>query len=401
MDVCIKNSTLFGEIKAIPSKSYAHRIAICRFLAGLDPRVNLNGFTSADIEATENCLIRLLSGQKVLDCNESGSTLRFLLPLLSSCGGEFELIGSDKLFSRPNGELFKVLQEHGIKINQSKKIYLRGKLGCGDFAIRGDVSSQYISGLLMALPTLDGDSRITLTSPLVSKPYVDITIEVLNSFGVSIKEEKDGYFVKGNQTFLKNDILPEGDWSNSAFFLVGGAISDKGVTVSGLKANSVQGDRKIVEILLKAGAEVCVSENGITVKKGRLESFKMDFEDCPDLVPICAVLASFASGETVIKNVERLKIKESDRIESTLKMLYAFNVEAKSYGKDIIIKGGQIKSGQVDSFNDHRIAMASAILALGVNDGKNSIITDAYAVNKSYPNFYKDYNLLGGKASDL
>lgn len=205
----IEKSKIFGKIDAIPSKSYAHRIAICNFLAGNVPSGKSGDFTSKDIAATERCLKGVNAGENEVDCGESGSTLRFLLPLLAARGGEYIFIGHGKLMQRPNDELFSVLREHNITIDKRENIKISGKLTSGDFRLRGDVSSQYVSGLLMALPTLDGDSTITLTTPLSSAAYVDITLEVLKAFNIDIKKTDSGYFIKGGQRF-SGDIFPEG-----------------------------------------------------------------------------------------------------------------------------------------------------------------------------------------------
>ena len=296
---------------------------------------------------------------------------------------------------RPNQELFDVMSEHGVTIQSDKTIKISGKLTGGEYRIRGDISSQYISGLLMALPSLREDSKIVLTTPLSSAPYVKITLEVLKKFGVNINEYEDGYQIIGNSKY-SGWVLPQGDWSNMAFFLVAGAVSGS-ITVNGLDVLSAQGDKKIIEILKQAGADIFLEKDSITVYQSPLKGFTYDAEDCPDLVPITAVLGAYAKGDTVIKNVERLKIKESDRITSTISMLSGFGIKAEFDGKNLIVHGGKPVCGEADSFNDHRIAMATAVLALGA-DG-TSFLTGAQAVNKSYPNFFEDYQKLGGKIS--
>lgn len=388
----VRGGKVNGKIDAIPSKSYAHRISICNFLSGKDPVAFCGGFSSKDIEVTKDCLLQLKDGKTVLDCGESGSTLRFLIPLCAVLGGKYVLIGHGRLMERPNEQLFSVIKAHGVNASQNGKVELDGKLCSGDFYIRGDVSSQYISGLLMALPMLEGDSRIILTTPLVSRPYVDITIEVLNGYGIQIQSEKDSFFIKGGQKY-SGDLLPEGDWSNMAFFLVMGAVAGK-ICVSGLNINSVQGDKKILDILRLAKANLTMNKDEITVEKSELNAFSFSAQDCPDLVPIASVLAGFCKGVSEIRDVERLKIKESDRIESTLKMLKAFNIKAESDGHSIKVYGGQVKAGEVDSFNDHRIVMSASVLGLGAKG--NSKILNAQAVEKSYPSFFKDVQSVGG-----
>lgn len=397
MTVEVLKSKVGGQKNAIPSKSYAHRIAICNFLAGKEPTSGVKGFTSNDITVTENCLKNIKDGQRVLDCGESGSTLRFFLPLCSALGGKFTFIGHGKLMERPNDELFAVLNAHGVSTVKEKQIVIDGKLTAGEFKIRGDISSQYVSGLLMALPILSEDSQIILTTPLVSAPYVEITLQVLSAFGIKIDRTETGFKVYGNQKYSGN-VVAEGDWSNEAFFLVLGAIAGE-ITVNGLNPDSVQGDKKIIEVLKSAGAQVCISGQAVTVKKNTLKAFTFDAEDCPDIVPVSAVLASQAQGKSVIKNIQRLKIKESDRVESTIALLNAFGIKAESDGMDIVVYGGQALAGTVDSYNDHRIAMSGAVLATVANGV--SVIKTAQAVNKSYPTFYSDLNSVGGKAYEV
>ncbi len=397
MNIKIEKCKMSGKINAIASKSFAHRILICDFLAGNPLRKEFDGFTSKDILATYNCLSAIKRGERKIDCDESGSTLRFLLPLCATLGGEFWFTGRGRLLSRPNTELLNALSKNGITFEEkSDSIKISGKLCAGEFRVKGDISSQYVSGLIMSLASLNKDSKIILTTPLSSKPYVDITISVLAGYGVEIESTDYGYFIKGKQKF-NGSLDAEGDWSNMAFYLVLGAIND-GITIEGLNLKSVQGDKKILEILKSAGASIEISENQITVSKSEQNGFTMDAEDCPDLVPICAVLGALSRGKTIIKNIQRLKIKESDRVLSTIEMLKAFGVQAEEKDNSIIIYGGDIKGGTVQSFNDHRIVMASAVLG-AVADGQTHII-GAEAVNKSYPTFFKDYISIGGKISE-
>ena len=397
MNIKIRGEKAQGVINAIPSKSYAHRIAICKYLAGQTPRVDCGQFTSKDIEVTTNCLENLMQGITSLDCGESGSTLRFLLPLCAALGGQYTFVGHGKLLERPLGQLFSALEDKGVSVKKTDVIEIFGKLCAGEYKIRGDISSQYVSGLLMALPTLEGDSKITLTTPLVSAPYVEITLQVLKEFGVHIERVENGFLIKGNQRYNGN-LIPEGDWSNSAFFLTLGAINGD-ITVNGLNLNSAQGDKYIIDILRLANADVRLTEDGARVVKSDLTAFTFDAEDCPDLVPIASVLASCAKGKTVIKNIERLKLKESDRGQSTIAMLSSFGIKAETDGKDLIVYGGKAKAGIVDGFNDHRIVMSASVMA-SVIDGQTEIV-GAQAVNKSYPTFFEHFNLLGGNACEV
>lgn len=392
MNVKITGGECSGVLEAIPSKSYAHRIAICNFLAKNQIDGGCGDFSSNDIKATEKCLKALVRGDKELDCGESGSTLRFLLPLVLALGGKYTLLGHGKLMERPNDELMNALKENGVEFYKDKGITVEGKLKSGVFSLRGDVSSQYVSGLLMALPILSGDSEIRLTSQLASKPYVDITIEVLKEYGIEIEEKESGFFIKGNQQY-KGNLKAEGDWSNAAFFLALGGLTGE-IKVKGLNQNSAQGDRAILNVLSDFGAKVTLNKDSVTIKRGEFKPFTFDANDCPDLVPILAVLASFAKGESKIIKVERLKIKESDRIETVLKMLSSFGVKGDSDGKTLTVYGGNPKIGKALSFNDHRIAMASSIMACSLKG--TSEIVDAEAVEKSYPSFFEHLSFVRG-----
>ena len=389
----IYNSKVSGKVKAITSKSYAHRLMICEYLAY--GKVLSSALNSDDILATKRCLDAIKKGE-ILDAAESGSTLRFLIPVVSALGGEYTFATHGKLASRPNDELFSVLSSHGVSAYlDGTKIKVLGKLTAGEYRLRGDISSQYITGLLLSLPLLDGDSVIIPTTPLVSTPYIDITIEVLKDFGIDIKVEDGKFYVKGNQVFNGKSKI-EGDWSNAGFFLTAGAIAGK-VTVSNLNLNSKQGDKIIVDLIKKAGALVTVSKDEVTVQSTNLKPITFSAEDCPDVVPIASVLCAFAGGVSVINDIARLKIKESDRVFSVISMLKTLGVKAEEKDNALFIygNGGKFSGGTVSSFNDHRIVMASAIA--GLLCAEPLVITGAEAVNKSYPTFFDDYSLCGGK----
>lgn len=390
----IYNAKANGKVKAITSKSYAHRLMICEYLAYGE--VKSSAILSDDILATTKCLSAIKSGA-ILDAGESGSTLRFLIPVVSALGGEYTFLTHGKLASRPNDELFSALEKHGVNAyRDGDKIKVSGKLTAGEYRLRGDISSQYITGLLLSLPLLDGDSVIVPTTPLVSTPYIEITLEVLKDFGVKIDFKDGKFYIKGNQKFDGKSKI-EGDWSNAGFFLTAGAISGE-VTVSGLNLNSKQGDKIIVDLIQRAGAKVTVLGDTVTVKKSALNAITFSAEDCPDVVPIASVLCACADGVSVIKDISRLKIKESDRVFSVIELLKTLGVTAKEKENSLLIygNGGDFSGGTVSSFNDHRIVMASAIA--GFLCKEPLIITDAQAVNKSYPTFFEDYILCGGKA---
>lgn len=391
----IESSALFGTLGAVPSKSAAHRMAICAFLSGESEVRGLG--KSEDIEATLGALEAISAGKDVINCGESGSTLRFLIPVAAALGKAVTFTGRGRLPERPIGEYLRLLPEHGVKCESKGGLPLKisGRLTSGRYEIEGNISSQYITGLLLALPLLDGDSEIVLVSPLQSKPYVEMTLGVMRLFGVEAEEGESGYFIKGNQKYNKTSCTVEGDWSQAAFFLAGGALTGE-VTLTGLDINSAQGDKRIVEIMKRFGAVITVGENSVSVKKSGLSGIEVDVSDIPDMVPAIAVLAANAKGKTVITGAERLRIKESDRIKSITENLKKMGVEVNERPDGMDITGSRLKGAKLDGFNDHRIVMAFSIAALCA-EGK-TVITDAMSVNKSYPEFFSDYRSLGGKA---
>lgn len=409
MNVTVHNSKLNGEISAISSKSVAHRLLILSALC--ESVTEIDGiYQSKDVEATISCMNSLgvnvlnniiqggnLKHTATLNVGESGSTLRFLLPIVCALGGNFEFICQGRLIERPNDVLYSVLQSHGVKVTHGKTITTSGKLTSGKYEIAGDVSSQYISGLLMALPLLDGDSEIVIKSKLSSKNYVDITLSALEKFGIKIEKTSTGYKILGSQKYIsKGKLKVEGDWSNSAFFLCYGALGGN-IKMRNLNLNSFQGDKKILEILKDFGANVQCDDNLVVVSENLRNNLRIDVDDIIDLTPILAVLLSFAKGESVLYNIERLRIKESDRVKSTIEMLNNLGVEAYEKGDEIHIVGSEIVGGIVNSQNDHRIVMASTIAGLL---SKNTVtIGNAEAVNKSYPTFFEDIKALGGNVN--
>lgn len=391
--VTINKSHVSGEINAISSKSYAHRLLICSFLANKE--LFLSGLDlSNDITATYNALIALKNGEKILDAGESGSTLRFLLPLVSVIGGEYQIKMHGKLASRPNDDLYRVLKLGGVEAYTSgDTAYVNGKLKSGEYFIKADKSSQYLSGLLMALASLDKESKLVLETQISSKSYVDITVEVLKSFGYHVEQKDNAYIVGGERKEISTPAVCEGDWSNSAFFLVAGIINGD-IRVKNLNPKSVQADRRILDIIRLAGGDISEENGCIRAKKSNVKGFTYSVDSCPDLAPICAVLGAYASGETVLTDIQRLKLKESDRVLSTIAMLTSCGINAKEENGKIIIKGGKVSGGEIDGFNDHRIVMAGAVMALGSQD--EITINGANAVEKSYPKFFTDLEKLGG-----
>ena len=385
--VKIKNAILNGSVVIPPSKSAAHRALLCSFLAG--------GGTVSPIIPSKD----LQAMQQAIDCIESGNTLRFVIPVAAALGKSVTFVGSGRLPERPLETFLELLPKHNIKCTSNGRLPLsiEGKLTAGKYEIAGNISSQYISGLLFALPILDGDSEIVLTTRLESKPYIDLTIKVMRDFGVEVQETESGYLVRGNQQYKTRDYIVESDWSQAAFFLVGGAVG-KSVALKGLDMNSVQGDKAIVDILKKFGADIEIKENEIISRKAELKGIKVDVSDIPDTVPALAVAAAYANGRTEIVGGERLRFKESDRIESVVSNLKRLGADVTETSDGMIINGGKkLKGAELLGYNDHRIVMAFSIAALFA--GGETIITEANSINKTYPSFFEDYNRIGGQAN--
>lgn len=373
MNITIQPGKISGTIQAIPSKSDAHRLMIANYLAGGAP-LDLS-WTSKDMDATAACLKALDTGD-VLECGESGSTARFILPVAAALKEKTKLTGHGRLTSRPFKELCDAMRANGAEFDRELlPMTVKGKMKAGVYELPGNVSSQYISGLLFALPILEGDSVIRLTTALESVGYVNMTLKVLRAFGIKVTETEREYRVPGGQKYiLPEKIKPEGDWSNSAFWLAAG------IDVTGLDSDSYQGDKAIVKIVEDAK------------KPGDLH---IDVKDIPDLVPIISVIASGRCGVTYIENAARLRIKESDRIKTVCEMINNLGGTAKELPEGLIIEGtGSLKGGTVDSSNDHRIVMATAIASTLCTEPV--VITDAAAVEKSYPTFFEDFEKLGG-----
>lgn len=402
MDIKIIPNILSGKVSVPPSKSVAHRMIIAAALTDGTSTIS-NIFPSVDITATMDCMkalgakisfsgdtavvegIRSVPDKAVLNCHESGSTLRFLIPVGCALGVNAKFIGSGKLPQRPLTTLLNELPKHGASFvlpnnGENLPLIVNGKLTGGRFYVDGNVSSQFITGLLFALPLLDGDSEIVLTSPLQSKPYVDITIGVLRDFDCEINETESGYFVKGNQRFKPFSGAVEGDFSQAAFFYTANTLGSS-IEICGLNENSLQGDKRIAEICK------CVAVNG--------SAFELDCSDIPDLVPILSVLGCFCKGKSRITNAARLRIKECDRLAAMEDCLNKIGGKVKSLPDGLEIDGvGSLKGGEVECFNDHRIAMSMAIAATRCENPL--ILRGAECVSKSFPNFFEVYKSLGG-----
>ena len=408
-----------GTVNVPPSKSDVHRAIICAAMANGVSRISPVALSN-DIKATIGC-IKALGADAVLennvltvdgtnmyknktallDCGESGSTLRFFIPIAAVGNINATFVGKGKLPQRPIGIFTEALPKAGTvcKTEGGLPLEIKGQLKSGIFEIPGNVSSQFITGLLLALPILEGDSEIVLTSPLESVGYIAMTIRTMKQFGVNIDTTEKGWHIKGGQSYKPCDYTTDGDWSQAAFFMVLGAVSGK-VTVKGVAKDSTQGDKKCAEILARFGAKVTQLDNEVTVEKGELKAITIDASQIPDLVPVLSVCAAFAEGTTKIINAERLRIKECDRLKATAELLNNLGGKVKELSDGLEITGvSSLKGGNVNGYNDHRIVMSAAVCA--ARSDEDITATFAMSINKSYPDFYIDYNSIGGKANVL
>ena len=405
-----------GNVQVPPSKSVAHRMLICAALSDA-PCTIVCQSVNRDMEATMNCLNALganityadgkFSVQPItevrkgatLDCGESGSTLRFLLPVAAALGADATFIGQGRLPERPLSPLYEEMTAHGVKMTENGRMPLKcsGKLPAGLYTIDGGISSQFISGLLMALPLTGIQSKIAVTGKQESSSYIGLTLNALSQFGIDIQTVTDGYIIPSGQEFTPADaqVSVEGDWSAAAFWITAGVAGSKPVTCTGLNYEcSAQGDRRIVDVLRSMGADITTTAGTITARPSSLTAAKIDCADIPDLVPILAVAASSAQGTTIFDNIRRLRIKESDRVQSILQLLGMAGIYAFASDNTLTVTGGPARSCAYDPSGDHRMAMSAAILA-SAKDVKITI-SDAECTAKSYPAFFDDYNALGG-----
>ena len=386
MNVTITPGLLRGAITPPPSKSQAHRLLIAAALADGESRIE-HLADSQDIQATSRCMAAMKAPGEdlpVMDCGESGSTLRFLIPVALALRGGGRFTGRGRLMERPQKPYFDLFDEKGIAYRQEDGVLtVQGRLTPGTFALPGDVSSQFVTGLLYALPLLEGDSRITLTTPLESRGYVDMTLEALERFGIRA-ECPDGRTLRvpGGQTYRPCRAAVESDYSQAAFYYAANGLGGQ-VEILGLNPRSAQGDRCIVPYHM----QLC--------GPGEAE---LDVSQCPDLVPPLAAHAALRQGITRIVNAARLRIKESDRLTAVTQVLTALGADVVEGADRLTITGqpeGLAGGVTVDSHNDHRIAMMAAIAA--TRCAAPVTIIGAECVAKSYPDFWEDYERLGGQ----
>lgn len=391
MNVTIVPGTLEGAVTPPSSKSQTHRAVLALMLAQGEGKLS-NLAVSEDIQATQDCVAALKSGQPaqadglpLLDCGESGSTLRFLIPVALAVRGGGHFTGRGRLMERPQGPYIRLFEEKGILWNQEGTcLTVAGQLEPGVYALPGNVSSQFITGLLYALPLLPGDSRIVLTTPLESRGYVDMTLDMLRRFDIKVEEQEDGFLVPGNQTYQARDLTLEADWSGAAFWYAANFLGAQ-VDIQGLNPDSVQGDRQIGTLYWKLA---------------RPGDVDIDLSQCPDLAPPLAAMAAVRKGTTRFVHAGRLRMKESDRLETIARTLNALGAKAQ-VGEDTLTLEGvdHLEGGTVDGCNDHRIAMMAAVAAVACKEPVT--ILGAECVKKSYPRFWEDYTALGGEIHGL
>ena len=392
MDITIQPGKLAGSIPAIPSKSHAHRLLICAaFADGVSELICPE--TNQDIEATAQCLnalgarisrteagyhvkpIRMVPISAELNCGESGSTLRFMLPIVGALGVDTVFHMEGRLPKRPLSPLWEEMERMGCQLSRPSESQLRCqcKLRSGSYQIDGSISSQYVTGLLFALSLLDGNSKLAVTGKLESKPYVDMTLHAMKQFSVSAEH----FSFHGKQQYHTPGTLKvEGDWSNAAFFLAANALQGN-VTVTNLSSDSAQGDKAVADLI------------------PLLHLFqRISAADIPDLIPILSVVAAINNGAE-FTNIQRLRLKESDRVASIIAMIESLGGRAEAKEDTLTVYGTGLTGGTVDSVNDHRIAMAAGIAATACSNPVTVI--NAQCVAKSYPSFWNDFCKLGGQ----
>lgn len=414
---------LNGIIKIPPSKSMSHRAIIAAGLSqgkcsidnitfsndiiatleamksfGVKAKIKIednDGFSSIYIEGKEK--LELINN--IIDCKESGSTIRFLIPMAGLLGKKVIYTGEGKLVERPLNQYYDIFKEQNINysnINGKLPLTVEGILNPGTFKIEGNVSSQFITGLLFVLPILSGNSKIIITTEMESKGYIDLTLSILEQFSIEIENKNYREFIiKGNQKYKPLDYSVEGDFSQAAFWIVAGILGDH-ITCRNININSLQGDKVILDIVKEMGADIHITNDFIETKKSITKGITIDASQCPDLVPILATLGALSKGTTKIINASRLRIKESDRLKSITTELNKLGADIHELEDGLVIHGKEnLTGGIVDSWNDHRIAMALAIASIKCIQPVT--ITNSDAINKSYPRYWHDMISVGGK----
>lgn len=418
MNAIIQPSVLAGSVEAISSKSMAHRLLILAALAN-QPCEFVCNTTSQDIAATANCLQALCDAMPsmetseeetafcVMDCGESGSTLRFLLPVVCALGIPTRFIRHGRLAKRPLAPLNSELAKHGVTIvERDDVLQSKGKLLPGRFVLPGNVSSQYVSGLLLASTVLNEPTEVWVEKPVQSRPYITLTTHALELFGQPVscgsvvhdKKTYERFFVDPKGLVAPPSCVVEGDWSNAAFWLAAGSMEAEGISVLGLDLGSPQGDRAILAALAGFGARIARKGAAARATRDTPRASQVDVGAIPDLVPPLAAVAATSPGTSVLCNAGRLRLKESDRLASVCAAINALGGKAQASDNELVIKGVKtLQGGTIDAQNDHRIAMMGAVMATHATD--TVTIRGAECVAKSYPTFWEDYASLGGNVT--
>lgn len=416
MRAIIRPSKLIGEVEVPTSKSYAHRALICAFLSdGLS--IIKNVCLCKDIEATIDAITSLgakvtvqkinnslcdvfvtgissfhLESEVEFDANESASTLRFLIPLCLLFDKDVIIKCKSSLLKRPLDVYVDIFEDR--LIIKKNKVIVKSGLYPKDYLINGNISSQFISGLLFALPLLEAPSKIQILNTFSSKHYVTMTCEMLLKFGILNDYNEDSFNIIPNQKYIPSSVSIERDYTQASTFMALGAFNNS-ITIKDLNRDSLQGDRKIIDILSSLNVKLCFVKNDLIVKKSILIPNEIDIDSTPDLGPIVFALASLIKGKTIVKNVKRLEYKECNRLQAMISQLQKFGITIQNHNDYVVIEGGMLKYNKeiIDSHNDHRICMALTFLALTMND--EVIIDDVLCVEKSYPHFFDDLIKMG------
>ena len=419
-NLMITPSKLSGEVKIPPSKSMAHRAIICAALSdGLSIIENID--YSDDIIATIEGMkvlgasivkyddyleiVGIYKSNKennefrIINCNESGSTLRFLVPISMLFSGKSKFVGKGNLGKRPLTTYYNIFENQGIEYSCEEgnlNLIINGKLKPGNFEVEGNVSSQFITGLLFTLPLLNSDSKITITTKMESKGYIDLTLQVLKLYGIEIvNHEYKQFIVRGRQEYKARDYRVESDFSQAAFYLVAGALGND-VTLLDLNLDSLQGDKATIDFLKQINCEIVENDEGIKVVSHGLKATIVDASQCPDVIPVVSLALAVASGHSEVINAGRLRIKECDRLQATVEELNKLKAHAVEHESSMELDGVEtLTGGNVSSHDDHRMAM---MLAIASTVCKEPVIIDnKECVKKSYPSFWEDFEMLGGK----
>lgn len=419
----IEPGSLTGTLRVPSSKSMGHRALICAALAQGKSQVEEVSL-SKDILATCDCLRQLGAGitsqketdgrtgftvegcrprqaGKTLDCGESGSTLRFLIPLAAVCGETFTFIGAGKLGSRPLDPYEAIFREQGLLFQKGSEmenfpLKIQGPLRPGHFTLPGDVSSQFISGLLFALPLLDGESTLEITGKLESQSYIALTLSALQKYGIRIEHDNyRRYRIPGNQQYQPRQGAVEGDYSQAAFWLTAGMLG-RTIDLLGMDPDSLQGDKAIIPILQKMGGQVVFEGEKLVSRPATPLGTTIDGGDCPDIIPVLTVAAALSQGHTEIIHAERLRLKECDRLKAMTTELNKLGAKITERPDGLSIDGvEELNGGTVDCWNDHRIAMSLAVASIFCREPLT--LVGAECVAKSYPEFWQDFAALGGR----